>query len=154
MKGRPSHPSVSGVIPVFNGAYFDVAPFGVVDRVLVHKINRQHGFWDRPGDDLTNKRQVLCSGQRFLNRLDSRKDLTMQPRNVLDRERASYFIWVGAHVTAKESFRRLASGIRRRSEKPHSGYEDISVCSELFNGRTDIKKQGGPRPPCFCNPVS
>lgn len=88
---------------------YDVAPFGYIDQVLVHKINHIHGVWDRPCDENTYRRKVLSSRQRFLNRLENRGELTKQQRAALNREWAGYYILSG---TLSERLGNLAEARR------------------------------------------
>ncbi len=75
---------------------FRVTGFECVDRVLVKKLQRGHGYRDRAFDEQTHRARVLASRDRFLRRLEGFAPLTTAQRAALDREWANYFLLKGA----------------------------------------------------------
>jgi glycosyltransferase involved in cell wall biosynthesis len=71
---------------------FAATAFECVDRVLVRKLQRGHGFRDMAFDEALHKEKVLASRERFLAGLERRQPLTRQQRAALDREWANYFL--------------------------------------------------------------
>jgi glycosyltransferase involved in cell wall biosynthesis len=69
--------------------------FECVDRVLVRKLQRGHGYRDRAFDERTHKERVLTSRERFLLRLEQMQPLTREQRAALDREWANYYLLRG-----------------------------------------------------------
>ncbi|MES4786891.1 MAG: hypothetical protein C4294_14960, partial [Nitrospiraceae bacterium] len=70
--------------------------FECVDRVLVRKLQRGHGYRDMAFDELTHKEKVLSSRALFLNGLERMQPLTRGQRAALDREWANYFLLRGS----------------------------------------------------------
>ncbi len=66
--------------------------FECVDRVLVNKLQRGHGYRDMAFDETTHREKVLSSRERFLSRLERMQPLTAEQRVALDREWANYFL--------------------------------------------------------------
>jgi len=75
---------------------FRVTRFECIDEVLVHKLQRGHGYRDMAFDEQTHRERVLASRDRFLMRLESFAPLTAAQRAALDREWANYFLLKGA----------------------------------------------------------
>ena len=75
---------------------FRVTRFECIDEVLVHKLQRGHGYRDMAFDEQTHRERVLASRDRFLMRLESFAPLTAVQRAALDREWANYFLLKGA----------------------------------------------------------
>lgn len=69
--------------------------FGRIDRVLVQKLQRGHGYRDMAFDEVTHKEKILSSRERFLLTLEERPALTREQRGALDREWANYFLLKG-----------------------------------------------------------
>ncbi|WP_447973285.1 glycosyltransferase family 2 protein [Nitrospira sp. Kam-Ns4a] len=69
--------------------------FDCVDRVLVRKLQRGHGYRDMAFDETTHRERILASRCRFLERLESRPSLTAEQRAALSREWANYFLLAG-----------------------------------------------------------
>ena len=72
-----------------------VTGYECVDRVLVRKLERGHGFRDMAFDESVHKHKVLNSRERFLQRLERMQPLTVQQRSALDREWGNYFLQRG-----------------------------------------------------------
>jgi glycosyltransferase involved in cell wall biosynthesis len=70
--------------------------FDCVDRVLVRKLQRGHGYRDMAFDEATHRAKVLVSRERFLVGLEALEPLTAEQRAALDREWANYFLIKGA----------------------------------------------------------
>ena len=75
---------------------FRVTRFECIDEVLVHKLQRGHGYRDMAFDEQTHRERVLASRDRFLMRLEGFAPLTATQRAALDREWANYFLLKGA----------------------------------------------------------
>ena len=75
---------------------YAVTGFECVDRVLVHKLQRGHGYRDMAFDEARHREKVLASRRRFLERLEQRPALTDEQRTALDREWANYFLSSGS----------------------------------------------------------
>ena len=75
---------------------FRVTRFECIDEVLVHKLQRGHGYRDMAFDEQTHRERVLASRDRFLMRLEGFAPLTAAQRAALDREWANYFLLKGA----------------------------------------------------------
>ena len=75
---------------------FRVTRFECIDEVLVHKLQRGHGYRDMAFDEQTHRERVLASRDRFLMRLEGFTPLTAEQRAALDREWANYFLLKGA----------------------------------------------------------
>ncbi len=73
----------------------DVTEFECVDRVLVRKLQRGHGYRDMAFDEMTHRLKVLASRRKFLERLEQRPALTSDQRAAVDREGANYFLLRG-----------------------------------------------------------
>jgi glycosyltransferase involved in cell wall biosynthesis len=69
--------------------------FGCVDRVLVRKLQRGHGYRDMAFDEATHREKVLSSRERFLLQLEGLQPLTASQRSALDREWANYYLLRG-----------------------------------------------------------
>ncbi len=74
---------------------YAVTAFECVDRVLVRKLQRGHGYRDMAFDEAMHREKVLSSRQRFLERLEQRTALTVEQRAALDREWANHFLLSG-----------------------------------------------------------
>lgn len=74
---------------------YAVTGFGRIDRVLVQKLQRGHGYRDMAFDEVTHKEKILSSRERFLLTLEERPALTREQRGALDREWANYFLLKG-----------------------------------------------------------
>lgn len=75
---------------------YAVTAFECVDRVLVRKLQRGHGYRDMAFDETMHREKVLVSRRRFLERLEQRSALTGEQRAALDREWANYFLLYGS----------------------------------------------------------
>ena len=75
---------------------FRVTSFECIDQVLVHKLQRGHGYRDMAFDEQTHRERVLASRDRFLMRLEGFVPLTAAQRAALDREWANYHLLKGA----------------------------------------------------------
>lgn len=75
---------------------FSVTQFDCVDRVLVRKLQRGHGYRDMAFDEVAHREKVLSSRERFLAGLERRQPLTAEQRAALDREWANMFLARGA----------------------------------------------------------
>jgi glycosyltransferase involved in cell wall biosynthesis len=73
----------------------DVTEFECVDRVLVRKLQRGHGYRDMAFDEMSHRKKILESRRRFLERLNQRPALTCGQRMALDREWANFFLMSG-----------------------------------------------------------
>jgi glycosyltransferase involved in cell wall biosynthesis len=69
--------------------------FDCVDRVLVRKLQRGHGYRDMAFDEALHKEKVLSSRERFLAGLERMEPLTGEQRAALDREWANYYLGRG-----------------------------------------------------------
>jgi glycosyltransferase involved in cell wall biosynthesis len=74
---------------------YAVTQFGWIDRVLVRKLQRGHGYRDMAFDEATHKDKILVSRERFLKSLEAHRPLTRSQRKALDREWANYFLLKG-----------------------------------------------------------
>ena len=75
---------------------YAVTAFECVDRVLVRKLQRGHGYRDMAFDETQHRTKILVSRRRFLERLDQRVPLTSVQRAALAREWANYFLLSGS----------------------------------------------------------
>lgn len=75
---------------------YAASQFECVDRVLVRKLQRGHGYRDMAFDEATHREKVLSSRERFLLRLGGMQPLTAEQRAALDREWANYFLMRGS----------------------------------------------------------
>jgi glycosyltransferase involved in cell wall biosynthesis len=66
--------------------------FDCVNRPLVRKLQRGHGYRDMAFDESTHKEKVLASRKRFLAGLEQMVPLTGAQRSALDREWANYYL--------------------------------------------------------------
>jgi len=66
--------------------------FDCVDRVLVRKLQRGHGYRDMAFDEATHREKVLSSRERFLAGLERMEPLTRERHAALDYEWANYFL--------------------------------------------------------------
>ncbi len=73
----------------------DVTHFACVDRPLVNKLQRGHGYRDMAFDEATHRDKVLSSRERFLQGLESRPHLTAAQRRALDYEWANCLLMRG-----------------------------------------------------------
>jgi len=71
---------------------YAAAGFACVERVLVRKLQRGHGYRDMAFDEALHKEKVLASRERFLQGLERMQPLTAAQRAALDREWANYFL--------------------------------------------------------------
>lgn len=69
--------------------------FECVDRVLVRKLRRGHGYRDMAYDERTHGEKILLSRKKFLSGLERMVPLTTVQRKALDREWANYFLRCG-----------------------------------------------------------
>lgn len=96
---------------------YAAAGFECIDRVLVRKLQRGHGYRDMAFDEATHRERVLTSRRRFLERLEGRGALTAEQRTALDREWANYFLLAGrlAELTGRrgEARRLYAQAVRK-----------------------------------------
>jgi glycosyltransferase involved in cell wall biosynthesis len=74
---------------------YAVTEFGWIERVLVRKLQRGHGYRDMAFDEATHQDKVLVSRELFLKSLDAHRPLTRSQRQALDREWANYFLLKG-----------------------------------------------------------
>ena len=88
---------------------FRVTSFECIDRVLVKKLQRGHGYRDMAFDEPTHRARVLASRDRFLTRLEGYAPLTIAQRAALDREWANYFLQKGS-AAERAGRRREARG--------------------------------------------
>ena len=63
---------------------FRVTKFECINEVLVHKLQRGHGYRDMAFDEQTHRERVLASRDRFLMRLESFAPLTAEQRADLE----------------------------------------------------------------------
>ncbi len=91
--------------------------FDCVDRVLVKKLQRGHGYRDMAFDESTHRERVLASRERFLLRLEQMRPHTREQRAALDREWANYYVLRGGFAERSgrlsEARRDYASAIRK-----------------------------------------
>ncbi len=80
--------------------------FACVDRVLVRKLQRGHGYRDMAFDEALHKEKILSSRERFLEGLERMGPQTNGQRAALNREWANYYLARGGE----------AERIGRRSE--------------------------------------
>jgi glycosyltransferase involved in cell wall biosynthesis len=74
---------------------YTITQFACIDRVLVRKLQRGHGYRDMAFDEVLHREKVLSSREKFLSSLDERSSLTDSQRAALDREWANYFLLRG-----------------------------------------------------------
>ncbi len=74
---------------------YTVTEFDCVDRVLVRKLQRGHGYRDMAFDEAMHREKVLSSRERFLMGLEGMQPSTSAQRAALDREWANYFLLRG-----------------------------------------------------------
>lgn len=74
---------------------YDVTGFACVDRPLVRKLQRGHGYRDMAFDEATHRDKVLSSRERFLQGLENRSNLTRDQRRALDYEWANCLLMRG-----------------------------------------------------------
>jgi glycosyltransferase involved in cell wall biosynthesis len=77
---------------------YRVTQFDCVDRPLVRKLQRGHGYRDMAFDEAAHREKVLTSRERFLLGLEAMQPLTDEQRAALDREWANYFLIRGANA--------------------------------------------------------
>jgi glycosyltransferase involved in cell wall biosynthesis len=80
---------------------YEVTEFACVERVLVKKLQRGHGYRDMAFDEAMHRDKILLSREKFLNGLDERSSLTNVQRIALDREWANYFLLKGSAAQRK-----------------------------------------------------
>ena len=88
---------------------YTVTKFACIDRVLVRKLQRGHGYRDMAFDEVMHREKVLSSRELFLNGLERMQPLNRAQRAALDREWANYFLLRGR---AAEKQRRPADARR------------------------------------------
>lgn len=88
---------------------YTVTKFACIDRVLVRKLQRGHGYRDMAFDEVMHREKVLSSREMFLNGLEGIQPLNRSQRAALDREWANYFLLRGR---AAEKLRRSADARR------------------------------------------
>jgi glycosyltransferase involved in cell wall biosynthesis len=71
---------------------YAVADFECVERYLVRKLQRGHGYRDMAFDESTHREKVLSSRELFLNGLERMHPLNPAQRAALDREWANYYL--------------------------------------------------------------
>jgi len=74
---------------------YTVTQFACIDRVLVKKLQRGHGYRDMAFDEVVHREKVLFSRELFLNGLEGMQPLNSVQRAALDREWANYFLLRG-----------------------------------------------------------
>ena len=74
---------------------YTVTKFACIDRVLVRKLQRGHGYRDMAFDEIMHREKVLSSRELFLNGLERMQPLNRAQRAALDREWANYFLLRG-----------------------------------------------------------
>ncbi|TKB75241.1 MAG: glycosyltransferase [Nitrospira sp.] len=74
---------------------YDVTGFACVDRPLVKKLQRGHGYRDMAFDESTHRDKVFSSRERFLQGLENRSNLTGDQRRALDYEWANCLLMRG-----------------------------------------------------------
>jgi glycosyltransferase involved in cell wall biosynthesis len=74
---------------------YDVTGFACVERPLVKKLQRGHGYRDMAFDEATHRDKVLSSRERFLQGLESRATLSPAQRRALDYEWANCLLMRG-----------------------------------------------------------
>lgn len=72
--------------------------FVCVDRVLVRKLQRGHGYRDMAFDEALHKEKILSSRERFLQGLEGMEPQTEVQRAALDREWANYHLARGGEA--------------------------------------------------------
>lgn len=88
---------------------YEVTQFACIERVLVKKLQRGHGYRDMAFDEAMHREKILTSREKFLGSLEERSSLSDPQRAALDREWANYFLLKG---TAVEKLRRPADARR------------------------------------------
>lgn len=71
---------------------YAVTQFECIDRALVRKLQRGHGYRDMAFDEAMHREKVLSSRELFLNGLEHMQPLDDMQRAALDREWANYFL--------------------------------------------------------------
>lgn len=71
---------------------YRVTEFECVERVLVKKLQRGHGYRDMAFDEATHRGKILASRERFLTALETLQPLADEQRVALDREWYNYFL--------------------------------------------------------------
>ncbi|MGH7231746.1 MAG: glycosyltransferase family 2 protein [Nitrospiraceae bacterium] len=74
---------------------YAVTRFECLDRVMVRKLQRGHGYRDMAFDEMTHRERILLSRERFLRGLETGHPLRPDQRAALDREWANYFLQRG-----------------------------------------------------------
>jgi glycosyltransferase involved in cell wall biosynthesis len=77
---------------------YAVTQFECIDRALVRKLQRGHGYRDMAFDEAMHREKVLSSRELFLNGLERTHPLPKAQRVALDREWANYFLSRGYAV--------------------------------------------------------
>lgn len=88
---------------------FAATRFECVDRVLVRKLQRGHGFREKAFDERLHTEKILASRERFLAGLERMRPLTRPQRSALDREWANYYL---IHGAAAHKARRMSEARR------------------------------------------
>lgn len=88
--------------------------FACVERVLVHKLQRGHGYRDMAFDESEHKEKILSSRARFLGGLERTPRLTPQQRDALAREWANYYLARGG-AAERGGRQQEARGFYRRA---------------------------------------
>ncbi|MBM3815269.1 MAG: hypothetical protein FJW20_26960 [Acidimicrobiia bacterium] len=95
---------------------FDATEFECVDRALVQKLQRGHGYRDMAFDERTHRERVLTSRRLFLEGLTRRPSLRSDQRTALDREWANYYLsrgfWAERFGTTGDARRAYCQAIR------------------------------------------
>jgi len=95
---------------------FDATEFECVDRALVQKLQRGHGYRDMAFDERTHRERVLTSRRLFLEGLTRRPSLRSDQRTALDREWANYYLsrgfWAERFGTSGDARRAYCQAIR------------------------------------------
>ena len=84
---------------------YAVTQFECVDRPLIHKLQRGHGYRDMAFEENAHRQKVLTSRERFLHRLEQMAPLTSGQRKALDREWTNYFLSHGFAYERQRQFR-------------------------------------------------
>lgn len=89
-----------------------VTEFACIERPLVRKLQRGHGYRDMAFDEATHREKVLASRERFLTALEAMQPLSKDQRGALDREWANYYLvrgrtadWMGKKSEAQRYYR-------------------------------------------------
>jgi glycosyltransferase involved in cell wall biosynthesis len=98
---------------------FAVTRFQCVDRPLIKKLQRGHGYRDMAFDEDLHRKKILLSRERFLSRLEQSGFLSKEQQRALRREWVNYFLSYGYACERKENpieaRRYYAKALRRDS---------------------------------------